>query len=147
MRLSISSGRENAQQNHCSECGRATSVANSNAPGRPHRSVPALEMSQVHQLIDTFRSRTDLTVTDQRHAWLIRIPKAAGEVCSVTVPRERFEWFADVRRNGKEVWRDFMDHYGSPAPELDAEMAACIGAFVERVTSEQIKLPLKIYEE
>jgi hypothetical protein len=102
-------------------------------------------MSQVHQLIDAFRSRADLTVTDQRDAWLIRIPKAAGDVCSVTVPRERFEWFADVSRNGKEVWNDSMDHYGSPPPELDAEMAACIASFVERVTSEEIKLPLKIY--
>jgi hypothetical protein len=25
------------QQNHCSECGRATSLANSNILGRPHR--------------------------------------------------------------------------------------------------------------
>ncbi len=32
-----------AEQNHWSECGRATSVGNSKALGRPHRSVPALE--------------------------------------------------------------------------------------------------------
>jgi hypothetical protein len=31
-----------AEQNHWSERGRATSVANADAPGRPHRSVPAL---------------------------------------------------------------------------------------------------------
>jgi len=104
-------------------------------------------MSQVHQLIDAFRSRADLTVTDQRDAWLILIPKSAQDVCRVTVPHERFEWFADVHRNGKEVWNDWMDHYGSPPSELDAEMAACIASFVERVTSRELELPLKIYEK
>ena len=104
-------------------------------------------MSQVHQLIDMFRSRADLNVTDERHAWLILIPKGSTHVCRITVPRERFEWFADVRRDGEEVWSDWMDHYGSQPPELDAEMAACIASFVERVTSQEMKLPLKIYEE
>ena len=33
---------EPPQQDHWSECGRATSVANTDALGRPHRSVPAL---------------------------------------------------------------------------------------------------------
>src|SRR6266571_3196576 len=31
-----------AEQNHWSECGRATSLANGEALARPHRSVPAL---------------------------------------------------------------------------------------------------------
>jgi len=100
-------------------------------------------MSQVHHLIDTFRSRTDLTVTDQRDAWLIRIPKAAGDVCTVTVPRERFEWFADVRRNGKEMWSDTM------VRRRQSLMQRWRHASVRssRVTSQEIKLPLKIYEE
>ena len=104
-------------------------------------------MSQVHQLIDTFRAREDLSVAEQAEVWLITIPKGSGDVCRVTVPRERFEWFADVQRGGKEVWHDSMEHYDSPPPELDAEMAACIADFVERVTTRELKLPLKIYEE
>ncbi len=36
---------KSAEQHHWSECGRATSVANLDAPGRPHRSVPALGVS------------------------------------------------------------------------------------------------------
>ena len=104
-------------------------------------------MSHVHQLIDTFRSRTDLTVTDQEDAWLILIPKGFRDICRVTVPRERFAWFAEVRRDGEEVWKDWMEHYGSPPPELDADMAECIASFVERITSRELILPLEIYAE
>jgi len=104
-------------------------------------------MSQVHQLIETLRARTDLTVSDEKDAWVVSIPKSSGDICRVTVPRERFEWFADVQRDGKEVWSDWMDHYDSKLPKLDAEMAACIADFVERVTTQTIELPLKIYEE
>src|SRR5437870_590716 len=37
--MARASNDENAEQNHWSECGRATSVPNSGALGRPHRSV------------------------------------------------------------------------------------------------------------
>src|SRR5678815_5585174 len=104
-------------------------------------------MSQVHELIETLRDRTDLSVADQPDAWRISIPNGSGNICRVTVPHERFEWFADVERRGKEVWSDSMEHYGSLAPELDAEMAASIASFVERVTARELRLPLAIHEE
>src|SRR5437870_11353021 len=38
-----------AEQNHWSECGRATSVANGEALARPHRSVPALGLMRARR--------------------------------------------------------------------------------------------------
>jgi hypothetical protein len=53
-----------------------------------------------------------------------------------------------VKSVGKKnpVWDDSMEHYGSPDNELDAEMAECIEAFVERVSQSELTLPLSIYE-
>ena len=104
-------------------------------------------MSQLHQLIDILRGRTGLNVHDTPDAWIIAIPKAAGEICRITIPRERFEWFADVQRDGKEAWSDSMEHYGSPTPTLDAEMASSISSFIDHVTTQPLKLPLEIHKE
>jgi hypothetical protein len=90
-----------------------------------------------------------LTVEDQADAWLVRVPKLGGLVCEITVPRERFEWFASVKRlpGNEEVWSDWMDHYDMPEEDLAAEMAECIAQFVERVLGGELRLPLRIYEE
>lgn len=104
-------------------------------------------MSRVEQLIQSLRSRKDLLVQDQNDAWLVTIPKGPAGECRVTVPRRAFEWFADATRDGKQLWSDWMDHYDANAAELDAEMARDIAAFIERVTSSELRLPLQIYKE
>jgi hypothetical protein len=105
-------------------------------------------MTRVQQLIDRLRSRSDLTVDDRTDAWLIRIAKEPPLICEVTIPRDRFEWFAEVRSvtEQKEVWSDWMDHYGAAKDNLDDEMARCIADFVERVLRHGLRVPLHIYE-
>src|ERR1035437_10253104 len=48
MRCHAAAKNDAAQQNHWSECGRAASVANSEALGRPHRSVLPLNVIPTH---------------------------------------------------------------------------------------------------
>jgi hypothetical protein len=62
------------------------------------------------------------------------------------------EWFACVKRRGqdKEEWSDWMDYRGyddTPKEELEADMADHIAAFVDRVSTRELRLPLRIYEE
>jgi len=106
-------------------------------------------MTRVRKLVEELRSRSGLTVEDQKDAWLVHIPKGQEFVCEVTIPRDRFEWFASVKRieDKKEAWGDWMDHYGSTDTELDAERAECILAFIERVLRSELQLPLIMYEE
>ena len=106
-------------------------------------------MIRVQTLVEELRGVTGLSVEDGETAWLIRIPKGENLMCEVTVPRERFEWFAAVKRRGekKDEWSDWMDHYGSADVQLDSEMAESIRAFVERVLRSEIRLPLSIYEK
>lgn len=104
-------------------------------------------MSRVEQLMQSLRDRNELRVQEQSDAWVVTIPKGAAGDCRVTVPYRAYEWFADVTRNGKQIWSDWMDHYGASGGELDAEMAEDIAAFIERVISSELRLPLQIYEE
>ena len=108
-----------------------------------------MKLVHVRKLIDRLSRRSDVEV-ETNGDWLIRIPKGRDFVCEVTVPIDWcFEWHACVKQLGKkeDVWYDWMDHYGSPEEALDAEMAECIEAFVERVAQSDLKLPLSIYEE
>jgi len=100
-------------------------------------------------LVEELRSRSGLVVEDLRDAWFVRIPRGEELVCEVTIPRERFEWFVSIRRvaDRHEQWSDWMDHYGSPDAKLDAEMAECILAFIERALCSAPSSPLTIYEE
>ena len=109
-------------------------------------------MSSIHKLINDLRGRSDLSVKDQEEAWLICIPKGGDSHCEITVPHEVLEWFASVKRceDKKEVWSDWMDYCGyadSPKEMLEALMADHIAAFVGRVTTSELRLPLHIYEE
>jgi hypothetical protein len=63
-------------------------------------------------------------------------------MCEITIPHNVFEWFADVKRlaDGKIVWTDWMEHYGSTNDKLDAEMAEIIIAFVDRVAGAELRL-------
>ena len=109
-----------------------------------------MKLFRVREVVEKLGRRSDVTVEVQNNAWLIRIPKGADFVCEVTVPIDWcFEWFACVKQVGMkdDVWSDWMDHYGSSDAELDAEMAGCIEAFVERVTRSELKLPLSIWEK
>lgn len=105
-------------------------------------------MSRVEQLVRSLEARSDVSVESHQDAWIVRVPR--GEfVCDVTIPVSVHEWFAAVRRasDGGEVWSDWMDHYGSSKAELDAERAASISAFLERVFTDGIQPPLSIYVE
>lgn len=68
------------------------------------------------------------------------------------MPHDVLEWYACVkhRREKKEMWADWMDYEGydkRPKAELEAEMAEDILAFVDRASSKEPLLPLRIYEE
>ncbi|MEO6995937.1 MAG: hypothetical protein ABI273_20200 [Lacunisphaera sp.] len=109
-------------------------------------------MPRIPILIDELRRRSDITVEDQKHAWLICIPKSEGLACEITIPFRVLEWFADVKRNGEEkkIWSDWMDYTGyddSPEEKLEAAMADDISAFIQRVTASKLSLPLQIYEK
>ena len=108
-------------------------------------------MSQVSQLIDELRSRSDLDICDEPGAWRIAITKGRDYICEVTVPRDVLEWFASVKRRGqeKEQWCDWMDYCGydnTPTQKLEAEMAKDIKSFVDRVSMGELCLPLEIHE-
>ena len=103
-------------------------------------------MSRVEQFVKNLQKRTDVIVESQEHSWLVRVPR--GEfVCEVTIPVRVQEWFAAAKRaeDGSEVWSDWMDHYGADEPELDAERADSISAFIERVFTDGIQPPLSIH--
>ena len=104
-------------------------------------------MSKVSELIDSLRGRTDLVVQEERAAWRILVPRSHGHLCSITVPHECFEWFVDVQADGRALWSDWMEHYGSPPAQLDAERATCLAAFLERATDLDLELPSKIHAE
>jgi hypothetical protein len=106
-------------------------------------------MNQIHQLIQELRKRSDVGVADQQQSWLVIISKGPDYVCEVTVPHKVLEWFACVKdqREKKEVWSDWMDYSGyddRPTEKLEGEMADDILAFVNRVLTSELKLPLKI---
>lgn len=105
-------------------------------------------MSRVEEFVRGLAARSDVSVESRQDAWIVRVPR--GEfVCEVIIPVGVHEWFATVRRasDGGEVWSDWMDHYGSSKAELDAERAASISAFIERVVTDGIRLPLSIHVE
>jgi hypothetical protein len=103
-------------------------------------------------LVDELRGRNDLAVEAQKESWVIRIPKSDDLVCEITIPFRVLEWFASVKRitEEKEVWSDWMDYAGyddTPKDKLEADMAGDVTAFIQRVTSAELKLPLQIYEQ
>ena len=96
--------------------------------------------------------RADVGIVDEAQSWLIIITKGRDLVCEVTVPHDVLEWYASVkhRRDKKEVWSDWMDYSGyddRPREKLEVEMAGDILAFVDRVSTTEPLLPLKIYED
>ena len=109
-------------------------------------------MSHIRQLIERLRERSDLGIIEQEQSWLVVIMKDQDLIYEVTAPNDVLEWFACVKERGKEkeVWSDWMDYSGydeRPWEELEAEMAADILAFVDRVSVSEPWLLLRIYEE
>jgi hypothetical protein len=54
------------------------------------------------------------------------------------------------RRDQKEVWSDWMDYSGyddQPRKELEVEMAGDILALINRASTKEPLLPIKICEE
>src|SRR5690349_5104138 len=108
-------------------------------------------MTRIRQLIEELRKRSEVGVVDEAHSWRICITKGRDLFCEVTVPHDVLEWQADVkqRHDQKEVWSDWMDYSGyddRPREQLEAEMAGDILAFIDRVSTAEQLLPLKIYE-
>ena len=109
-------------------------------------------MTRIHQLIDELRTRAEMDVVDEEQSWLIQIAKGRDLICEVIVPHDVLEWFASVKhkQKKKELWSDWMDYSGydnRPRVELEAEMAHHILAFLDRVSTKEPLLPLKIYED
>ena len=109
-------------------------------------------MSRICQLVEGLRGRSAIGIVEQKQSWLIVITKGRDLICEVTVPFDVLEWFACVKERGKEkeVWSDWIDYsgyYERSRDELEAEMAADILAFVDRVSISEPLLPLRIYVE
>lgn len=109
-------------------------------------------MARIRQLIESLRARGDVGVADEPQSWRIVITKGGYLFCEVTVPYDVLEWHACVkdRREKKEVWADWMDYEGydeRPKDALEEEMAVDLLAFVDRVSFQEIVLPLNIYEK
>jgi hypothetical protein len=109
-------------------------------------------MTRIRQLIEELRARSDVGVVDEAHSWRICITKGRDLFCEVTVPHDVLEWHASVkhRRDKKELWSDWMDYSGyddRPKEQLEIEMAGDVLAFIDRVSTAEQLLPLKIYED
>jgi hypothetical protein len=109
-------------------------------------------MSAIHRLIESLRLRSDLGIIDEKDSWLINISKGKDFACEVTIPRDVLEWHASVkhRQENKEVWSDWMDYSGyndDTKEKLEADMARDIAAFVNRVSINELRLPLQIFEK
>ncbi len=109
-------------------------------------------MSRISQLIEVLRNRSDVGIVEREQSWLVVIPKGHDFVCEVTIPHEVLEWFASVKQRPdmREVWSDWMDYTGyddSPMEKLEADMADDITAFIDRVSTSELVLPLSIWEE
>jgi predicted neuraminidase len=109
-------------------------------------------MTDIQKLIQELRKRPDVGVADEAQSWRICITKGCDLLCQVTVPHDVLEGHAAVwhRREKKDVWTDWMDYSGydsKPRATLEAEMASDILAFVNRASTKEPLLPLKIYED
>jgi len=109
-------------------------------------------MSGIRHLIEELRRRSDVGVADEAQSWRVCITKGRELICEVTVPHDVLEWHASVkqRRDQKEVWSDWMDYSGyddRPREQLEVEMAGDILAFIDRASTKEPLLPLKIYEK
>jgi hypothetical protein len=109
-------------------------------------------MTRIRQLIEDLRKRSDVGVADEPQSWRICITKGRDLICEVTVPHSVLEWYASVkdRRENKEVWSDWMDYsgYDDSSPEkLETEMTGDVLAFINRVSTAEHLLPLKIHED
>lgn len=108
-------------------------------------------MNAILSMIERVRTRPDIEVIDQEQSWKLLIPQGGLFVCEVTVPHTVLEWFAAVRdrTESKEAWSDWMDYEGyddTPKSELEESMAEDVERFVDRVSKQQLSLPLSIYE-
>jgi hypothetical protein len=109
-------------------------------------------MTRIRQLIEQLRKRSDVGVADDAHSWRVCITKGRDLFCEITIPHDVLEWHACVkhRREQREVWSDWMDYSGyddRPREKLELEMAGDILAFIDRASTREPLLPLKIYEE
>lgn len=114
--------------------------------------MPNDPMSRIRQLVEVLRKRSDVGIVDQEQSWLVVISKGQDFVCEVTIPPMVLEWFAGVKQRPdmREVWSDWMDYTGyddSPMEKLEADMAGDITAFIDRLSTSELVLPLSIWEE
>jgi hypothetical protein len=108
-------------------------------------------MTRIGHLIEQLRTRSDVGVVDQPQSWLVIITKGRDLICEVTISHDVLEWFASVkhRRDKTELWSDWMDYSGyddKSREKLEVEMAGDVLAFIDRVSTAEQLLPLKIYE-
>src|SRR6266404_4343028 len=123
-----------------------------NAAGSRRYAFQFCESLHIRDSIDKLRTRSDVGIVDERNAWRIVTSKGRDYFCEVTVPHDVLEWFACVKRRGheKEEGSDWMDYCGydnTPLEKLELRMAEYIAAFVDRVSSSELRLPLQIHEK
>lgn len=99
-----------------------------------------LKMHTRAGMIDRLKAMANVAVIDRDSAWHAEIKKGPDLVFKVTVPKTVLEWFACAKKDGREVWSDWTEHYAtaqrSPA-ELEEEMARDVADFVRRVLDSE----------
>lgn len=66
-----------------------------------------------------------------------------GEVVfEILIPHDGLEWYVAAKDNTseKEIWSDWMEHYGGTPSELEYEMEAAITRFVERLLKSEVRM-------
>lgn len=101
------------------------------------------EHCAVRDLILQLKRTPGVTVEDQADCWRLSISKPADLIFEVIVPHDVLEWFVTVRREGAELWSDWMDYYAidaHPSKDLDSAMANDIEYFVKTLASRTVRV-------
>jgi hypothetical protein len=97
--------------------------------------------SPTSRVVAQLREKFGLEVVEDDESWELHIPR--GEILfEILIPRDCFEWFVTVKEkaSGKELWDDWMEHYGGTPSELETEMDEAISHFVERLLKSEVRM-------
>jgi hypothetical protein len=95
----------------------------------------------IAQMIVRLGAMPNVAVFDRGSAWLAEIEKGASLVFEVTIPKTAPEWFASAKQEGREIWRDWTEHYptsGELKLQIEEEKVRDIEDFIHRVVDSEI---------
>ncbi len=99
------------------------------------------ECGAIRDLILRLKRSPALTVEDQAGCWKVSISKQSDLVVEVTVPHDVLEWFVTVRRDGTELWSDWMDYYAIDEHSKDLHLARAtdVEQFVQKISETTVR--------